>query len=293
MRRVMRRLGRVFPTRVGMVRCPSVSAKFPKSFPHPRGDGPRRVFASLAWSKFSPPAWGWSEGTCWRDCQTSVFPTRVGMVHPQSSPQRPQTSFPHPRGDGPRMAVPYDPAMQFSPPAWGWSALASVCAAVGKVFPTRVGMVRLSPATCSPCGCFPHPRGDGPVVTIRSNGWNGFSPPAWGWSANESSKTWMDWVFPTRVGMVRQFVRESAICSCFPHPRGDGPLWLIMKKGGAEFSPPAWGWSGLTLADPAYAGVFPTRVGMVRLSLSVPTAGMGFPHPRGDGPISFWRRPSP
>ena len=91
-----------FPTRVGMVRWPTV------------------ISARDRLSPFSPHAWGWSAvGRRLQESQ-AVFPTRVGMV---------------------RLTNPNGLAAMFSPPAWGWS-----------------GVRRL--------GCR--------IVWV--------SPPAWGWS---------------------------------------------------------------------------------------------------------------
>ncbi len=181
----------VFPTRVGMVRRPSIATRLgcrafsPHAwgwsdnrvgpgdaseldrFPHTRGDGPDPVDAMFSphawgWSElvrarraFSPHAWGWSVT---RRCSNSkdVFPTRVGMVRHNGS----------------------------------WN-----------VFPTRVGMVREAGIS------FPHTRGDGPrcpCVTLASIGFphtrgdgpfagtlvHPFSPHAWGWSVT--------WALPDR-----------------------------------------------------------------------------------------------
>ncbi|MEK7676181.1 MAG: hypothetical protein AAB676_10160, partial [Verrucomicrobiota bacterium] len=51
------------------------------------------------------------------------------------------------------------------------------------------------------------------------------------------------------------------------------------------FSPPAWGWSAAINTLTAVAGVFPTRVGMVRCDRAFWPLLPGFPHPRGDGPL--------
>ena len=50
------------------------------------------------------------------------------------------------------------------------------------VFPTRVGMVRDGRMGAPTDDRFPHPRGDGPWFLQYQLGFDGFSPPAWGWS---------------------------------------------------------------------------------------------------------------
>ncbi len=75
----------------------------------------------MAETKFSPPAWGWSELYGTDDSETVVLPTRVGMVRLWCLPATAYIRSPHPRGDGPggfRFTQVY---REFSPPAWGWS----------------------------------------------------------------------------------------------------------------------------------------------------------------------------
>ena len=159
--------------------------------------------------------------------------------------------------------------LQFSPHAWGWSAVVQGGTASAIVFPTRVGMVRCCLPGRKRAGRFPHTRGDGPTYALLLEALWGFSPHAWGWSAMR----------PTVVG-------ESV---GFPHTRGDGPN----KHGDVgtitPFSPHAWGWSGGGYCYLMNVTVFPTRVGMVRGSNAWEPVMRGFPHTRGDGPFHLLR----
>jgi len=154
------------------------------------------------------------------------------------------------------------------------------------VFPTRVGMVRAAQWRGAGERGFPHPRGDGPIRRNASAAAGLFSPPAWGWSDVLSRAASSDAVFPTRVGMVRAPTTSWKPVRRFPHPRGDGPLVRNRRRRRPRFSPPAWGWSAILDDASAVAQVFPTRVGMVRHSGSRFGRFAGFPHPRGDGPLS-------
>ena len=153
---------------------------------------------------------------------------------------------------------------EFSPPAWGWSELSNRLAALVKVFPTRVGMVRHWQLPLDRPSRFPHPRGDGPRIVRAEIALTTFSPPAWGWSAYMSLHDRYEEVFPTRVGMVRNPWSRACTTMCFPHPRGDGPDVGVGNDVGSRFSPPAWGWSVAREGAGARVSVFPTRVGMVR-----------------------------
>ena len=196
----------------------------------------------------------------------------------------------------------------FSPPAWGWSGGVQPFVPRAHVLPTRVGMVR----DHIPSACWesrsPHPRGDGPVMGTIVRGGTLFSPPAWGWSDQARSEILRGLVLPTRVGMVRISDGDFVSDGRSPHPRGDGPFSVSNGSTSAQFSPPAWGWSGPRcrrpkkecVLPPAWGwsaslarcqingSVLPTRVGMVRCAERVSTSPACSPHPRGDGP--FWAR---
>ena len=87
--------------------------------------------------------------------------------------------------------------------------------------------------------------------------------------------------------MVRWIVAVALHPVRIPHPRGDGPKRLSWRGTVTKYSPPAWGWSGREGEHERGAGVFPTRVGMVRFRNGLRRFGQSIPHPRGDGPSSL------
>ncbi len=89
----------------------------------------------------------------------------------------------------------------------------------------------------------PHPRGDGPPYHVHRFSLRGFSPPAWGWSAETIANGIGLDVLPTRVGMVRMSNPITTFEGRSPHPRGDGPPQALKSWLRISFSPPAWGWS--------------------------------------------------
>ena len=111
-----------------------------------------------------------------------------------------------------------------------------------------------------------------------------FSPPAWGWSGADSLGKTREKVLPTRVGMVRVDSYALDGLKGSPHPRGDGPSYLLMRSIVDAFSPPAWGWSVSSRCLQLSGIVLPTRVGMVREARLCLVGVKGSPHPRGDGP---------
>ncbi len=167
------------------------------------GDGPWIPTDPFVDLLFSPPAWGWSVASLVAERLRQVLPTRVGMVRTWATQSGAAFRSPHPRGDGPYYGLVKAATLVFSPPAWGWSGLAVDAGAGELVLPTRVGMVRPTPASRGLCRCSPHPRGDGPLVRQEHTRRVQFSPPAWGWSAGEGVQRHPSVVLPTRVGMVR------------------------------------------------------------------------------------------
>ena len=218
-------------------------------------------------------------------CGAWVFPTRVGMVRRATTFDPINRSIPHPRGDGPFQEPYWGARSAYSPPAWGWSVVASAELECETVFPTRVGMVRRQPQPAGERRRIPHPRGDGPENSEPQSGSPAYSPPAWGWSGPMNPLFALQVVFPTRVGMVRMAGPSPAASGGIPHPRGDGPPPQLRHSITAQYSPPAWGWSDPTADDAETIGVFPTRVGMVRTKTRAEAPAKGIPHPRGDGPL--------
>ena len=207
------------------------------------------------------------------------------MVRPHPPTPTHPLRFPHTRGDGPSFCALLIQRFWFSPHAWGWSDRRGLGALSGRVFPTRVGMVRVVDSLVQRVYCFPHTRGDGPSSrgNIKSAGW--FSPHAWGWSGCEFHMASASLVFPTRVGMVRNPRHAPAAINRFPHTRGDGPNIACGSRPDGKFSPHAWGWSGFYQQPDGTWSVFPTRVGMVRQSKPRLSLRQSFPHTRGDGPL--------
>ncbi len=252
--------------------------------PHPRGDGPQADILDQLITRFSPPAWGWSDFPDTFQRWRAVLPTRVGMVRSACGCCLAPWRSPHPRGDGPAEGTMPFRIVLFSPPAWGWSAMRAGLTTRTAVLPTRVGMVRLGVRRHRrDCGS-PHPRGDGPTPSRPARCRFRFSPPAWGWSARSQQREIRRRVLPTRVGMVRGRGYLLVNYASSPHPRGDGPMKRAVAAIARRFSPPAWGWSVWYGRGTNGDAVLPTRVGMVRLSLNTTAETISSPHPRGDGP---------
>ena len=269
----------------GWTGCPNSSRPSSDVFPHTRGGGPLSaiaarqnwVFSPHAWGwtdprglryfepeTFSPHAWGWTAHR-WRYGRGArVFPTRVG-VDPSPRPCTVRRrSFPHTRGGGPHRPRLQTSLQSFSPHAWGWTDVQTAITGKHRVFPTRVGVDRKRRRRSRPCACFPHTRGGGPHPSIVLCCQYRFSPHAWGW---------------TDV-----FTQLASIEGVFPHTRGGGPSRDAEEFSWAAFSPHAWGWTVAYQVGVIGTRVFPTRVGVDRLSRSREATRRRFPHTRGGGP---------
>ncbi len=199
--RVRRKGDHVSPTRVGMDPARSDSAAPCPGLPHPRGDGPHAKLTIYRNEGSPPPAWGWTrEGLPWSTAGC-VSPTRVGMDPRCRMARARSTCLPHPRGDGPGVAVVDVYRPQSPPPAWGWTRLRVHRDRPERVSPTRVGMDPSWRPTSTACARLPHPRGDGPGRLLARSHWLRSPPPAWGWTRSLRPHARGPEVSPTRVGM--------------------------------------------------------------------------------------------
>ena len=196
-------LQEVFPTCVGMDRLTFSASRNPECVPHLRGDGPPDLLRKREPGMCSPPAWGWTVDALFFLTGGRVFPTCVGMDRIYEHPHHQRHRVPHLRGDGPKYSTPTLMPNSCSPPAWGWTARCQVKIGAGSVFPTCVGMDRLSALIPSTSTRVPHLRGDGPSWQAKLKARETCSPPAWGWTGVAQRHHVGDPVFPTCVGMDR------------------------------------------------------------------------------------------
>ena len=154
--------------------------------------------------RFSPRAWGWSVSQAHDGSQWNSSP-HVRGDGPDIAGHGAYTSrrSPHVRGDGPDLRARLIRERQFSPRAWGWSAVARpLASSVGfsprawgwsggthgraarqRVLPTCVGMVRGMSRAMAPDLVLPTCVGMVRHPSFRPGPERSFSPRAWGWSA--------------------------------------------------------------------------------------------------------------
>ena len=254
-------------------------------FPHPRGDGPLCPVLVLHAFQISPPTWGWP---ALHDFERHVgldFPTHVGMARVDGIGTAAALGFPHPRGDGPHLRRNPLRRSWISPPTWGWPAIRPKIHPIWYDFPTHVGMARVPDTHRAESVRFPHPRGDGPSQGACRAYLRSISPPTWGWPAEFRAVFIAGVDFPTHVGMARLREFYGAPGDGFPHPRGDGPGAFRAVFIAGVISPPTWGWPVPSVMFLIGKIDFPTHVGMARFLGRLPAGWIGFPHPRGDGPV--------
>ena len=208
-------------------------------FPHARGDVPHVARVPPLGQQFSPRTWGCSGVVEVQDCPRSVFPTHVGCSGQTSATifaravfpthvgmfrvpllRTAKTGFPEARGDVPANKLRSWAISMFSPRTWGCSARTAGTRCAMQVFPTHVGMFRLSASMLNPTDCFPHARGDVPSIepTLRRGNW--FSPRTWGCSGDIIGAPMGAFVFPTHVGMFRAYLRILTPRLLSPRTRG-------------------------------------------------------------------------
>ena len=193
-----------------------------------------------------------------------VFPTGVGVYRACTSAMRRHTRFPHRRGGVPRFGSLRFSGLLFSPQAWGCTALESMSGGSQT--------------------CFPHRRGGVPKVCRERRRVARFSPQAWGCTGCQSVLFQLPTVFPTGVGVYRSCFLLKGDNSSFPHRRGGVPSCSTVSLSISPFSPHAWGCTGCSRDRHDCCCVFPTGVGVYRLSQLASRNGSRFPHRRGGVP---------
>ena len=134
-------------------------------------------------TRFSPQAWGCTEGAWRTELGLGVFPTGVGVYPPTATYSYSKATF--------------------SPQAWGCTGMRQVPRLYQLVFPTGVGVYRYLLPSRQLFRRFPHRRGGVPngaqVDFLAAE----FSPQAWGCTADGKLYRSRDRVFPTGVGVYR------------------------------------------------------------------------------------------
>ncbi len=113
-------------------------------FPHACGDVPSYYVSKIAIVLFSPRMWGCSEVMVMDASFDGIFPTHVGMFRIRPAVSFAKGYFPHACGDVPGTKMNNTPSLKFSPRMWGCSATPPCGIHRKAIFPTHVGMFRLS-----------------------------------------------------------------------------------------------------------------------------------------------------
>ena len=243
----------------------SASSSAPSSaFPHACGDVPEGREGRDPPRPFSPRLWGCSADLQRRRGRRPLFPTPVGMFRRSRASRRNGRPFPHACGDVPRYLMCEVRPSTFSPRLWGCSASPDGPRPRGRLFPTPVGMFRLSSSSSWSSRTFPHACGDVPRIGTDGHGVIPFSPRLWGCSGRSRQCAASFALFPTPVGMFREVSEISISTSTFPHACGDVPTVISAIRTTLHFSPRLWGCSGSTASFRKMHLLFPTPVGMFR-----------------------------
>ena len=136
---------------------------------------------------------------------------------------------------------------------------------------------------------FPRPRGDGPSGLPLLSVLSLVPPPTRGWSHRTLRRPGRQRGSPAHAGMVPRDHTIHHTSIWFPRPRGDGP-WKVPRMSGVQpVPPPTRGWSLACLTRRPLRRGSPAHAGMVPRAASSRCSVVGFPRPRGDGPLDSRR----
>ncbi|MDF9816787.1 hypothetical protein M2266_006018 [Streptomyces sp. SPB162] len=252
--------------------------------PRPRGDGPKRVRMFIEDMCCSPPARGWTLGTDDLAADVGLLPARAGMDPSATrSACRPTTTL-RLREVGPGPFFARDQGKYCSPPAREWTPACPGHRPRAPLFPACAGMDPLGKKGAASPRCSPRLRGWTHRLQLR-----GLPPlllpaparmgPLWTWRPARWTTAPRARVAGPKVGSSHVQMVNSA-----PRPRGDRPRPQKNLQGTASCSPPARGWTQLTVAEAAECMLLPARAGMDPSASSTSPSTKTAPRPRGDGP---------
>jgi len=295
------------PTHAGMVRWPNASPGTASGFPRPRGDGPHPDLVANAALGVPPPTRGWSPGSGMATIPLCGSPAHAGMVPLARANVDDSVWFPRPRGDGPGRLWTIASRLLVPPPTRGWSRPVDSHLNSDWGSPAHAGMVRgEGDRPISLCGSpahagmvpavstvsdhavrFPRPRGDGPIADLVARYGVWVPPPTRGWSLGPDAYRIDREGSPAHAGMVLWPPSWSPSAARFPRPRGDGPTRALPNSVFWWVPPPTRGWSGPAAAVRPLPRGSPAHAGMVPATATIADRPLGFPRPRGDGPLLF------
>ena len=207
------------------------------------------------------------------------------MDPPGIAALRRRARFPRPRGDGPSKDGSRTYANVVSPPTRGWTRDIAFPLDHQFGFPAHAGM---DPADCVPtyhAHRFPRPRGDGPTDFLLKLFHQLVSPPTRGWTRVPALEVRPCTGFPAHAGMDPRPRTCPPGGIRFPRPRGDGPPGAFAGLTDIEVSPPTRGWTRRSDRAAALQIGFPAHAGMDPFAATAAVCPLGFPRPRGDGPL--------
>ena len=117
--------------------------------------------------------------------------------------------------------------------------------------------------------------------------WLEVPPPTRGWSRRLTIRIDSVLGSPAHAGMVPWAGDSRRVRSGFPRPRGDGPYGFRIEKSDAPVPPPTRGWSRVRQVKMVHHIGSPAHAGMVPLGVLKMNNFIGFPRPRGDGPVGL------
>ena len=273
-----------FPAHAGMDRFMARGPARRQWFPRTRGDGPMSAAMSRRRSSVSPHTRGWTRLGQPVDRRTDGFPAHAGMDPRSTSSAAWSSGFPRTRGDGPVLERLPRLERMVSPHTRGWTSEEHQHPGAETGFPAHAGMDRGEAGACSAGQGFPRTRGDGPVGDGLLAICMPVSPHTRGWTLVAVGHGRDVGGFPAHAGMDPSASAWATSRTRFPRTRGDGPLYIHVEQLADEVSPHTRGWTGACSCSRWPGEGFPAHAGMDPQARMAPTAGMGFPRTRGDGP---------
>ena len=256
----------VFPTPVGVFLIRAKKTRRTVSLPHTRGGVSGRQDALECCCLSSPHPWGCFSLTASHSHQTG--------------------SLPHTRGGVSTQNIWYPPSVPSSPHPWGCFPSDLSPVALMAVFPTPVGVFPRCLTLPKRARCLPHTRGGVSGYQSSCRRLVPSSPHPWGCFRTRTTGAQPPAVFPTPVGVFPNKYTSLISLLSLPHTRGGVSNCQRCHGSLSTSSPHPWGCFRTRTTGAQPPAVFPTPVGVFRLSERMMYSEEGLPHTRGGVSIS-------
>ena len=254
----------MFPTHVGIARGSPRSPRQPRHVPYACGDCAARGLGLRCWTSCSLRMWGLRDRADELDVCQAMFPTHVGIARNKNHQHPAESYVPYACGDCADAGDQDRLRQECSLRMWGLRVVLPKKPPADAMFPTHVGIARVSAAAPSRPGDVPYACGDCASEPTVFRVVSRCSLRMWGLRGLDIGSTGYVGMFPTHVGIARHTPWPPPKVWHVPYACGDCAIEALVQAKCLTCSLRMWGLRGRVVKLESSNIMFPTHVGIAR-----------------------------